>query len=57
MKSFPVDFFREAEDPGFDDAKMVGVECEIFFIIIKELNTLFIGKYIFLNKERVTYVS
>jgi len=57
MKSFPIDFFGETEDPGLNDTGLIGVEWEIFFIIIKELNTLFIGKYIFLNKERVTYVS
>ena len=35
MKSFSIDFFREAEDPGLDDAGLVWEEGEIFFVIVK----------------------
>lgn len=34
MKSFSIDFFGEAEDPGLDDTGLVGEEGEIFLLIV-----------------------
>jgi hypothetical protein len=35
MKSFSINFFGEAKNPGLDDTGLVWVEGEIFFIIVK----------------------
>lgn len=56
MEAFLVDFFGEAEYPGFDDVLVCGVEREVFFVIIEKFDSQFVRKYIFLNRERDTSI-
>jgi len=54
MEAFSVDYSRKAKYPSLNDAILTRVEAEVSVFIIENFDSLFAGKYIFLNKERVT---
>jgi hypothetical protein len=54
MEALPIYFFREAEDPCFDDVEVGGVNREVFLVVIEKFDADFRGKNVVLNKARGT---
>jgi len=54
MKSFLIDFFGKIQAPKLDNGQVIRIKIVVFKMVIKESDSDFWRKYIFLNEWKIT---